>query len=134
MPSAQLDMSTQARAGRALDVPLLDFLNAAPLDERDLTQGIFVELSAPALNAVGGVHAGALATMLEVTAYLAIVRELKPEEEAITHDFFASYIARIPPDARLEARGTVVRRGGRVAFVSAEARADGSVVATASVT
>lgn len=59
MSSPQLDMSTQARARRALDVPMLRFLNAAPVDERDLTQGISVALSAPALNAVGGAHAGA---------------------------------------------------------------------------
>lgn len=72
--------------------------------------------------------------MLEVTAYLAIVRELEPEEEAITHDFFASYVAPIAHDAHLEAKANVVRRGGRVAFVTAELRAEGEVVATASVT
>jgi len=68
-----LDMSTQARARRALAVPILRFLEIAPLDEKDMTKGMSFTLTSAALNAVGGAHAGALATVLEVAAYLAIV-------------------------------------------------------------
>src|SRR5688572_7171995 len=128
------DMSPNARAMRALQVPLLQFLHAEPLEPSDPTRGISLTLSAPALNAVGGAHAGVLATVLEVTAYLALVRELAPNEEAITHAFFASYVAPIAADASLTSTGAVVRRGRSVAFVTAEMRAGKVVVATASVT
>lgn len=133
-PSSQpLDMSTQARARRALDVPLLRFLDVSALDE-DLTKGLSVRLSPNALNAVGGVHAGALATILEVTAYLAIVPTLGETEEAITHDFHASYVGRIDPSATLRSRGSVIRRGARTAFVRAELHSGDDLVATATVT
>ena len=127
-------MSTVARARRALEVPLLQFLDAEPLDESDPTRGISITLSAPALNAVGGPHAGALATVLEVTAYLALVGQLAPNEEAITHAFFASYVAPIAAGASLTSTGAVVRRGRSVAFVTSELRAGDVVVATANVT
>lgn len=127
-------MSTQERARRAVDVPLLKFLGVRPLDPHDLTRGIALTLSPAALNAVGAAHAGALATVLEVTAYLALVGQLASTEEAVTHSFFASYVAPVPTDAILECSGTVIRRGGSVAFVSAELRAGEHVLATATVT
>lgn len=47
------DMTTQARARRPLGVPLLQFLQARPLDEDDLTRGISRALAA-VLVALGG--------------------------------------------------------------------------------
>lgn len=130
----EIGMTTQERARRALDVPLLQFLQAEPLDSDDLTRGITLTLSPSALNAVGAAHAGALATVLEATAYLALVGQLTATEEAITHAFFASYVAPVPADAILESTGTVIRRGSSVAFVTAELRAGDQVLATATVT
>ncbi len=130
----EVGMTTQDRARRALQVPLLQFLHAQPLDPDDLTRGIGLTLSPAALNAVGAVHAGALATVLEVTAYLALVGQLAAKEEAVTHAFFASYVAPVPADAILESTGTVIRRGSSVAFVTAELRAGEQVLATATVT
>lgn len=130
----ELDMSTQERARRALEVPLLQFLRAQPLDPNDLTRGLALTLSPAALNTVGAAHAGALASVLEVTAYLALVGQLASTEEAVTHAFFASYVAPVPTDARLECAGTVIRRGSGVGFVSVELRAGDHVLATASVT
>jgi acyl-coenzyme A thioesterase PaaI-like protein len=126
-------MTTQARAKRALRVPLLQVLQARPLNEDDLTRGISLTLSPPALNAVGAAHAGTLAAVLEATAYLALVGQLTETEEAVTHTFFASYVSPIPSDAVLESTGTVVRRGRGVAFVTVEMRAGDQIVAIANV-
>ena len=133
-PSQEIDMSPGERARRAIAVPILAFLDARPIDVTDATRGLELPPSSNALNAVGGWHAGALATALEVAAYLALVRDLAPNEEAITHAFTASYVAPIPPNATLEATGEVVRRGRSIAFVTSKLQADHLTVAIANVT
>ncbi len=130
----ELDMSPHARALRAIAVPMLTFLAARPLDQNDATRGLVLPVTSGALNAVGGRHAGTMATALEVAAYLALVRELEPGEEAVTHSFSASYVAPAPPQAELEATAEVVRRGRRIAFVTSRLEADGATVAIAHVT
>ena len=128
------DTTAHARARSSLNVPILRFLDARPLDEEDLTRGLSLTVSPKALNAVGGVHAGVLASVLEVVAYLAITRDLADDEDAITHAFFASYIGPAGPGAHLEATARVIRRGKAIAFVEAEIRNGEQLVATASVT
>jgi uncharacterized protein (TIGR00369 family) len=119
----------QERARSALAVPLLRFLDARPLDERDLTLGLSLAPEPQTLNAVRAIHAGALATMIEVAAYLAVLRDLGDEEEAITHAYSANYMSAPAQGARIEARGEVLRRGKSLAFVTVRLTAGDRLIA-----
>jgi uncharacterized protein (TIGR00369 family) len=122
------------RSRHAVEVPLLRFLGASLLDRADGPWSIGLTPGPETLNAVAGLHGGAIATVLEVAAYLAVVPHLTTEEEAITIAFSASYIAAAPPDQQLRASGRLIRRTRALAFVTVELRGDGELLALASVT
>jgi uncharacterized protein (TIGR00369 family) len=77
-----------------LDVPLLQFLGVSAVDARDPAAGIELAQTPKALNAVDALHGGAIATVLDVAAYLAILPQLAGDEEAVTHMVSLSYLAR----------------------------------------
>lgn len=122
------------RAAFALAVPLLEFLAVKPVDERDPASGLSFPPKGNALNALGAPHAGALSTVLELAAYMALLPQLEDHEEAVTHQFSASYIARAAGEAALIARGNVLRRTRNLAFVSVKLRQQERLLATAQVT
>jgi uncharacterized protein (TIGR00369 family) len=122
------------RSRRALEVPLLRFLQASLADRVDGCWSIGLTPSANALNAVDGLHAGVIATVLEVAAYLALVPHLSTGEEAITVSFSASYVAGARPDERLRAKGSLIRRTRGLAFANAELRSESELLALANVT
>jgi acyl-coenzyme A thioesterase PaaI-like protein len=70
---------------------------------------------------------------LDVGAYLALLPLLTDEEEAITHALTISYLSRAERGARLVAKGAVIKRTRRVAFVEAQLRGETGVVAKATV-
>jgi uncharacterized protein (TIGR00369 family) len=123
-----------AVASRALSVPLLKLLDASLINAEDPAAGITIRVTEGALNAVDTLHAGAIATLLEITAYLALLPGLAFDEEAATHAFTASYLRAGHPGDDLRCTATVIRRSRRLAFVSAELTGNGELLATASVT
>lgn len=122
------------RLANALGVPLLRFLDVSAIDPRDPRAGVSLVPTANVMNAVAVPHAGAVSTILEIAAYLALLPSLSPGEEAVSHALFVSYIARAEGATPLLARGQLVRRTRRLAFVTAELNQDGRVLATANVT
>ncbi len=126
--------SKDSRAQRALGTPLMRFLGAASLGPERAPDGLWIALTPNVLNAVGYLHGGVIATLLDVAAYLAVLAHLAAGEEAVTHAFAASYLAAARADERLCARGTLIRRTRRLAFLTAELRGDADVIAIASVT
>jgi acyl-CoA thioesterase len=126
--------AAQDRAARALAVPLLHFLGAGLIDERDPAKGILLVTTSGALNAAGWLHGGAIATVLDVAAYLAVTEALAADEEAMTHGFSASYLAGVTVGEELRATARVLRRGRHIAFIAAELRTNDRLIATATVT
>ena len=118
-----------------LEVPLIRFLGAEPIDQADPASGLRLEVGANALNAAGVVHGGTYATLLDLAAYLAVLPALEPDEQAVTHALSTSYLRGCPSGSTLFIRGELLRRMRRIAHTSARiSRADGDIVATASVT
>jgi uncharacterized protein (TIGR00369 family) len=122
------------RAANALSVPLLRFLDASAVDPQDPRAGVSMLPVANVMNAVNVPHAGAVSTILEIAAYLALLPDLSAEEEAVSHALFVSYISRAEGAMPLIASGRVERRTRRLAFVTAELRQEGRLLATAHVT
>jgi acyl-coenzyme A thioesterase PaaI-like protein len=122
------------RAAFALAVPLLEFLEISFSDERDPSSGLSLIPKGNALNALGAPHAGALSTVLELAAYMTLLPQLEDREEAVTHQFSASYLARADGDATLLAKGELLRRTRNLAFVSVNLRQEERLLATAAVT
>jgi acyl-coenzyme A thioesterase PaaI-like protein len=82
------------RLANALGVPLLRFLDVSPVDPRDPRAGVSLAPTANVMNAVEVPHAGAVSTILKIAAYLTLLPDLSPGEEAVSHALFVSYIAR----------------------------------------
>jgi uncharacterized protein (TIGR00369 family) len=121
-------------AQSALSVPLLRLLQARLIDDDDPRAGTAVTVDEQGLNAVNSLHAGAIATLLEVTAYLALLPDLASDEEAATHAFSASYLRAGHRGDDLRCTATVTHRSRRLAFVSAQLSRDDDLLATATVT
>ena len=117
-----------------LDIPLHRFLGVALLDEADPSAGIWFEVTGNAQNNVGILHGGVVAALLDVASYLALLPELGPGERAVTHDMTVALLRGVAAGSRVELFGTVLRRGRTLAFLRAEARVDGAVVASAQLT
>lgn len=126
--------ATQERARRALAVPLLKYLGAAPADAHDATRGIRLSVTPGTLNAAGSLHGGAIATVLDVAAFLAVLPVLEDDEDATTHAFSASYLEGAVSGDEVVATARVLRRGRWIAFVAAELRGGPTLLATATVT
>jgi uncharacterized protein (TIGR00369 family) len=124
----------KAVARNALGVPLLRLLQAALVKGDDPTAGTVITVSGDALNAVDTLHAGAIATLLEITAYLALLPSLGRDEEAATHAFSSSYMRAGLAGDELRCRATVLHRSRRLAVVAAELRRGDELVANATVT
>ncbi len=133
-PIVGSDAETARRLRLALDVPLQQFLGVSAVDDRDPAAGIKLAQSGNVLNGVDALHGGAIATVLEVAAYLALLPQLADDEEAVTHMVSISYLARPEAGVQLKATGEVLRRGRRLAFVTAALSAGNRLLATASVT
>ena len=72
--------------------------------------------------------------LLDVASYLALAPSLAAGEHAVTHDMSVQLLRPVQAGVRLRLRGEVLRSGRRVAFLRADARVDGIVVAAAQVT
>jgi uncharacterized protein (TIGR00369 family) len=122
------------RGHAALNVPLLRFLGAEPVDSNHPAAGVSLVAGHQSLNAVDYLHGGVISTILDVAAYLSLLPDLADDEEAITHNLFVSYLSSLKAGASLTATGRVVHRGRRLAFVTSELREQARMIATAQVT
>lgn len=134
MPSDLPPRFDAARVEGVLAIPLHRFLGVALLDDQDPSAGICFPVEPPAQNNVGVLHGGVVTALLDVASYLALLPHLGAEENAVTHDLAVSLLRPVAAGSRVEVSGTVLRRGRAVAFLRAEARVDGRVVAAAQVT
>ena len=123
-----------ARVAGVLDIPLHRFLGVHLVDADDPAAGVAFAADEPALNNVGVLHGGVVTALLDVACYLALLPHLAPDENAVTHDLTASLVRSVPRGAQVQVTGSVVRRGRTIAFLRADARVDGEVVAAAQVT
>lgn len=119
------------RVELALAVPLQAALGAALLDPRDPAAGVRFTVTGLALNGAGGAHAAALAAVLELAGYLALLPQLTGSEHALTHSAALQLAAPAAAGQDVEATGTLDRRSRRLAFVSVTATCQGQLVARA---
>lgn len=116
-----------ARADAAGAVALPRALGVELLDRRDPCAGVVFTVSGLALTPSATLHAGALAPVLELAAYLAVLPSLTVEEHAVTHHVSAQHLRAAREGQRVEVVATLDRRGRRVAFASVCAtRTDGA--------
>jgi uncharacterized protein (TIGR00369 family) len=133
--TSSLRNEARMRAERALAVPLLTFLGAS-LADLGGNDGLSITFApgGDALNAVGALHGGVIATLLDVAAYIAVASHLADHEEAVTVAFAGSYFAAAEAGEELHAVGSFLRRSRHLAFATAELRGQSAVLALASVT
>ena len=122
------------RVQDVLDIALHRFLGVELLDPQDASKGIAFTVGAAAQNQVGLLHGGVVTALLDVASYLALGADLAEDEHAVTHDMSVQLLRPVPAGSRVEVAGTVLRHGRAVAFLRAEARVDGRIVAAALVT
>lgn len=118
----------------AFGQPLIQFLEAAPVDFSDPAAGLVATVTGQAVNGAGFLHGGAIAALLELAAWMALYPTLDATESATTHAFSATYVEPAQLGQEVHAVGSVIRRGRRLAFVTASMTASGRTVATALVT
>ena len=82
-------------------------------------------------NPAGIVHGGLLMTLLD-HALSAIAWEDAGRRPCVTVQIDVRFLAAVPPDRLVEARGRVVRRTTTLSFTEGNLTVDGEVVATAS--
>jgi uncharacterized protein (TIGR00369 family) len=122
------------RIAAVLDIPLHRFLGVELIDAASPQSGITFPVGDAAINNADVLHGGIVTALLDVACYLALVPDLGPDENAVTHDVSASLMRPVPRDAQVHVVGEVVRRGRSIVFLRAQATVDGAVVATGQVT
>lgn len=122
-----------ARAAMALQVPLQRELGFELIEGSAPDAGVAFEVGELAGNGAGGTHAGALAVGLELAALLAVLPHLAPGEHAVTASTSTSLAAAARAGQRVEFRGAVDRRTGRLAFSTVVATCEGAVLARANI-
>jgi uncharacterized protein (TIGR00369 family) len=134
VPTSADDPAVRARVQGVLDIALHRFLRVTLLDPAEPARGIAFPVEEAALNNAGVLHGGIVTALLDVACYLTLLPDLGAEENAVTHDVTASLMRAVPRGARVQVRGSVVRRGRSIVFLRAEATVAGAVVAAGQVT
>lgn len=116
------------------DVPLIDLIAAKPVDPGDPDRGLSFVVTEQVLNAGGVLHGGVLGTVLDLAAYLSVLRTIGRGQQAVTHALAASYLAAARPGETLVATGSLLRRSRNLAFTAATVTSGERLIATASVT
>ena len=126
-------MSLDDEVQRALDVPILKFFGARFDGWVEGASRMSLVATADTLNGNGKLHGGTLCTLLDVTAYLAVLPSLDPSQTAVTHNMNASFFGSSSPGDELVFEARVVHRGRTLAFVQSDARVGDRRIATATV-
>ncbi len=87
-----------------------------------------------AINPGGTLHAGALAAIMELTGFLALLPELAPTEHAVTHHMSTQILSPGREGEEVEVTATLERRTRRLGFVSATATVGDRLVARSQIT
>lgn len=122
-----------ARSALTLQVPLQRELGIEMVDGAAPWTGVAFEVGELAGNGAGGTHAGALAVGLELAALLAVLPHLAPSEHAVTVSTSTNLAAAARTGQRVEFRGAVDRRTGRLAFTTVVATCADTVIARANI-
>ena len=122
------------RVAAVLDIALHRFLGIELADPQRPAAGITLDVGEAALNNAGVLHGGIVTALLDVACYLALLEQLGPDENAVTHDLSVSLMRPVSRGSQVLLAGQVVRRGRSIAFLRAEATVDGAVVASGQVT
>jgi uncharacterized protein (TIGR00369 family) len=107
------------------------------LRHRDCRPGHFegeIEFEHGAANAMGIIHGGFVATVLDIAMGYASLTLLEESESQRTLEMKINFLDGVPPD-RVRVEGDVVRHGHRIAYCEGSVRtAGGTLVARASAT
>jgi acyl-coenzyme A thioesterase PaaI-like protein len=133
-PTAIVCGVAPSRVAAALSVPLQHALGARLIDDTDPAAGVTFPVTGLATNGAGSLHAGALAGVLELAGYLAVLPTLGPHEHAVTHAVATQLADAAPEGSDVVVSATVDRRTRHLAFVSVTATCGKSVVARAQLT
>ena len=117
-----------------LDIALHRFLGVHLLDPRDPARGLLLPVAAPSLNQAGLLHGGIVSALLDVAAFVALRPTLSDGQHAVTHAISVQLLRPVGPGAEVHFEGEVLQLGRQVAFLRAEARVEGAVVAVAQIT
>lgn len=129
--TAESSPDLPARAAAALALPIAAAADARLLDPADPSAGVRATATGATGNGVGGMHASALAALLEAAGFLAVLPHLAAEEHAVTHAVTLHLLAPVALGSTVLTRGSLDRRTRRLAFVTAWAESAGEVVARA---
>lgn len=122
------------RAQQVLDVPLQHALGATLLDPADPAAGLGFPITGLACTPLGTMHGGALSSIMEAAAVLAILPALSAAEHAVTHAYAVQFLGAANEGTTVEVRGTLLRRGRNLAFVSVTADVQGQIIGQAQIT
>ncbi len=86
-------MSLHDLAMAVLDAPLLKFVGARFGGWNDGAASVLLAVGPNALNANDKLHGGVICTLLDVTAYLALLPTLQPPETAVTHNMNTAFFS-----------------------------------------
>lgn len=86
------------------------------------------------INPAGALHGGIIYSVLDVVAYVALLSQLPPTQEAVTHDIHISVMRAAKLGDHLEFSASIEKLGKSLAFIKAKASSNGKLIATARVT
>ncbi len=115
-------------------IPLHRFLGLHGLQAADGQASLKITVNENTANPAGVLHGGVAYALCDVVAYAALLTCIEAGAGAVTHDIHVSVIRAAPLGAEVEFRGQVVRKGGRIAFLDAQALSAGEIIASARVT
>jgi uncharacterized protein (TIGR00369 family) len=82
----------------------------------------------------GTLNGSVMNGLLELPSFVALLPLLEQGELPVTNDIFVQYLRALPGDVEYVLEGRLLRRGRKMAWTEAEARADGELVSAARIT
>lgn len=73
----------------------------------------------------GTLNGGVLNSLVEVSAFYALLPSLEPDELPVTNDIFLQHVRPLPGDREYELTGRLLRRGRTMAWLESTAWVDG---------
>ncbi|MCR9219679.1 MAG: PaaI family thioesterase [Alphaproteobacteria bacterium] len=131
---AGLTPAVEQRVAGVLEVPLHRFLGfEATAIGAGAAAGRF-RVGEAARSNIGMLHGGVLYSLLDATSYLALASDLAAGTTASTVDVSFSMLRPVAAGATVEMTARLDRLGRSLAFLQAEARVEGKLVAKAQLT
>lgn len=130
MNDAPIDPRIQA----VLDVPLHRFLGVSLVDPSNPAAGTTFTVAEPAQGPGGWLHGGVISALLDMTCYVTLLPRLTEGTIAVSNAVNISLMKGVPGGSTVRLVAEVLRLGRTLAFLRAEAYADGHLVATGTLT